>query len=192
MRNLLLLLFVGFLFAGCSSSDRNQTAQDYIPYILQNHVQNDIDTTGISAEYNKEKECIEMLWKGEIMTVSYNIEISDLSKNNVKSKAKDFLVSMVVLKEDFNKISHLELIVGNGRYPILPFVTETAGDDFIVAGFSSSEESFRVCMELLGRSNSLVEARVYTDKGSFIVPMIDVYELSNMAKGYILDGGEFK
>lgn len=192
MKNTIIMIAAVFLIVGCTDKNGSQQSTDALTLILQEHMQNGIDTTGVSAVYNKEKECIELSWEGEIMTVSYNTYYKGTPEEKMKSYADGFNISMLVLKQGATKVSHMELTIGNRSYVLLPFVVEPIGNDFIVAGFNSSEESVRICLELLANTNSIVEAKVYTDKGSVKIPINDVFNLMGMAKSYIMDGGKFE
>ena len=192
MKNTIIMIAAVFLIVGCTDKNGSQQSTDALTLILQEHMQNGIDTTGVSAVYNKEKEGIELSWRGEIMTVSYNTYYKGTPEEKIKSYADGFNISMLVLKQGATKVSHMELTIGNRSYVLLPFVVEPIGNDFIVAGFNSSEESVRICLELLANTNSIVEAKVYTDKGSVKIPINDVFNLMGMAKSYIMDGGKFE
>lgn len=194
MKKLATAFIFAFLIAGCASKSDTAQLQDYISKIKSSLVQNDIDTTDIECVYSEEKDCIELSYKGERMTVSYDINFKDLLSENPKTEASGFIISMVVPRLQKEKtISHLELIIGNNKYTVMPFVVESLGDDYFVVGFSNAEESFRVCMELLTFSNdAIVEARLRSDIGYVRIPVSDVFNLRSMAISYKLDGGKFE
>ena len=193
MRNFAIVIAVALLIAGCASKSDISQLQDYMSQIKIGLSQNDIDTTDIECVYNKEKDCIELSYKGELMTVSYDIHFKDLSSENPKSEASGFITSMVVPRQNEKTISHMELMIGNSKYVIIPTVVEPIGDNFFTVGFTLSEESFRVCMELLTYSkDAIVEARLRSDIDYIRIPVSDMFNLRSMATSYKLDGGKFE
>lgn len=194
MKKVAIIFFVAILIVGCTSKSDTPQLQDYVSQIKRNLVQNDIDTTDIECVYNIEKDCIELSYKGESMTVSYDIRLKDISSENPKTEASGFIISIVVPRlHKETTISHLELTIGNSKYIVKPFVVEPIGDNYFAIGFSLAEESFCVCMDLLTHSKAaIVEARLCSDNGYIRVPVSDVFNLRSMALNYKLDGGQFE
>lgn len=188
----LAIIIAALLMVGCSSKTGTQ-GQD-LQQIKEAIAQYGIDTLGISANYDVEKQTIAMSQKGKLMTVSYDVHFVDLLGENPTSYADGFLISMVVPRKKESSISCMEVIMEGVKYEVSPLTAEPIGDNYFVVGFSLRENSFRECMKLLAPlgGGAEVSARLHTDKGYIDIPFDDILNLKAMLFSYKTYGGKFE
>lgn len=147
----------------------------------------------IKAEYNEEKQCINLSWKCETLTASYDLHLVDLLTENPTSYADGFGISMVLFIKGVTKIDMLEFNYEGIKYKMLPFTSHTIDDRGVtMAGFHASDDSSVECFKMLSSLSGLVTGKIHTNKGSIDIPLNDVYNLRGMARSYIMDGGKFE
>lgn len=199
MKRLTIIIASVALIVGCSSEtdtqlhDTSQHPQNMIAQIKNNLNRNTIDTTKVKCEYNKKENCVEVSWKGKLMTISYDVYSKDIFGDGSNSRADGFIISMVLFNTGAKSVSCMEIKTLERSYLISPMEVNPVSDVIVAVGFGLSEESFRICMELLASSKrAIIAAKLHTDKGIIDIPVGDAINLKDMARSYINDGGKFE
>lgn len=151
------------------------------------------DDSNIKAEYNEEKQCIELSWKCETLTAIYDLYFNDLLTDNPTSYADGFRISMVLFYKGVTQIDMLEFNYEGIKFKMLPVMSHTIDDEGVVmAGFLLSDDSTVECLKMLSNLSGLVTGKIHTNKGAIDIPLNDVFNLRGMARSYIIDGGKFE
>ena len=194
MKKIILFALVVFIMAACSNNQdkakQEQQEREALEKIVEKYNEDDSD---ISAEYDEDERCINLSWKCETFTASYDLHFNDLLTENPTSYADGFCISMVLFIRGVTKIDMLEFNYEGIKYKVFPFAAETIDDRGItMAGFSTREESTKECLKMLSNLDGLVTGKIYTNKGPIDMPLNDVLNLRSMAHSYIMDGGKFE
>ena len=194
------IIMAAVFMVGCGSNtgtqeklDMQQHAKNMVTLVKHDLDRNHLDTTKVECVYNEEKKCVDVSWKGELMTISYNIYSPDYFEESSNYHADDFIISMVLFNTEAKNISDMELTLVDDNYVIIPMENKRISDKHLIVGFSITEKSFRVCMERLANSKrAILRANLHSDKGSIRIPLQDAVSLRNMARSYLKDGGKFE
>lgn len=182
-------------FAACTSNVSNtyQQEAEKLSELLKNYMDNYDDSSDIKAEYDEERQCIELSWKCKTLTASYDLHFKDLLTDNPTSYADGFRISMVLFYKGITKIGMLEFDYEGTKYKMLPLTSETIDDRGVVmAGFLPSNDANAECLYMLSNLSGLVTGKIHTNKGPIDIPLEDVFNLRGMARNYVIDGGKFE
>ena len=194
MKKTLCLLVVLFMIAACTrvqdSSELGEKEREALEKIVSDYNDDDSD---IKAEYDEKKQCINLSWKGETLTTSYDLHFRGLLTENPTSYADGFIISMVTFQKGVTDITKLQFVFESIKFDMIPMYSNTIDDRGIaMAGFSIRDEPTKKCLELLSHLESPITAKIYTNKGTFRLPDEDVVSLMSMTRSYVSDGGKFE
>ena len=195
MKKVVILIAVVFALSACTNKGEtpqtpNDTEREALEKIVSDYNDDDSD---IKAEYDEKKQCINLSWKGETLTTSYDLHFRDLLTENPTSYADGFIISMVTFQKGVTDITKLQFVFEGIKFDVIPMYSNTIDDRGIaMAGFSIRDEPTKKCLELLSHLESPITAKIYTNKGTFRLPDEDVVSLMSMTRSYVMDGGKFE
>lgn len=194
MKKAITLLAVFFLIAACThvqdSSELKEKEREALEKIVSGYNDDDSD---IKAEYDEKNQCINLSWKCETLTASYDLHFKDLLTENPTSYADGFRISMALFVKGVTQIDMLEFNFEGIKFKVLPFVSNTIDDRGVaMAGFRASDDSSVECFKMLSNLSGLVTGKIHTNKGPIDIPLNDVFNLRGMARSYVMDGGKFE
>ena len=95
----------------------------------------------------KKNQCINLSWKCETLTASYDLHFVDLLTENPTSYADGFRISMVPYIKGVTKIDLLEFDYEGIKYKMLPVTSHTIDDRGVaMAGFLLSNDATVECL----------------------------------------------
>ena len=194
MKIIIVSILVVFSMMSCTKkqniTELKQREREALENIIEKYNDQDSD---ISAEYDEEKQCINLSWQGETLTTSYNLHFRDLLTENPTSYADGFIISMVAFQKGVTDIVKLQFVFEGITFDMIPLYSNTIDDRGIaMAGFGIHDESTKKCLGLLSHLASPVPAKIYTNMGTFKLPDEDILSLMSMTRSYIMDGGKFE
>ena len=194
MKKIITLLVALFTIAACSrvkdSAILKEKEREALEKIVSDY--ND-DDSNIKAEYDEERQCIELSWKCETLTAIYDLYFKDLLTDNPTSYADGFRISMVLYYKGVTKIDRLEFNYEGIKYKMLPVTSQTIDDRGVaMAGFLLSDDATVECLKMLSNLSGLVTGKIHTNKGPIDIPLNDVFTLRGMARSYVINDGKFE
>lgn len=201
MKIISILALVLLCIASCTG--RNGTHQVVCddPQTLHNPILDDVNSTNIERKHDEKEDCEKVSYKGEIqrddhrLSISYAIRTKDsLGKKLSKQEAYAFMITLDLGRKGATEVTSMEIEIKDEKFTFLPTFVQNNGNGTFWAIFSPDEySSLAACLNKLAYSNEMqVKAHVKYDNGAHRLVQFEYWQLRNMARSYLIDGGKFE
>ena len=195
------IIIAAVFMVGCGSNTGTHEKMCEEPQATYAPILNDINTSHITREYDEEEECENVSFEGETerddhrLSIRYCMRTKDvLGKKLQKPEVSAFIITMNLGRKGATEVFYMEIKIKNETYTIKPSHVINYGSGIFFSIFSPIESSsFANCLNRLAYSNEVdVKTSIMFDNGTHRLMLMEFWQLRNMARSYLKDGGKFE